>query len=72
VSLRPGLHSLLAATLIAASVGIGTWKVVEVRRENGRLALQAKTCMARNEAFLSVLRTANENRGARTPPEVAP
>lgn len=60
--LRSGLYSLLAAALIAASLGIGTWKVVEVRRENDRLALQAKTCMARNEAFLTALRTANEHR----------
>lgn len=62
--LRSGLSSLLAAALIAASLGVGTWKVVEVRRENDRLALQAKTCMARNEAFLTALRTANERRRA--------
>ncbi len=64
--LRPALHSLLAAALIAASLGVGTWKVVEVRRENDRLDLQAKTCMARNEAILDVLRTANRNRVAAT------
>jgi hypothetical protein len=63
---------VLAAALIAASLGIGAWKVVEVRRENDRLALQAKTCMARNEAFLSVLRTANESRRAEEPIEAAP
>jgi hypothetical protein len=70
--LRPGLHSLLAAALIAASLGVGTWKVVEVRRENDRLGLQAKTCMARNEAFLTALRTAKENRRAARGPEAGP
>ncbi|HET6361013.1 MAG TPA: hypothetical protein VFH11_03045 [Gemmatimonadota bacterium] len=70
--LRSGLYSLLAAALIAASLGVGTWKVVGVRRENDRLALQAKTCMARNEAFLTALRTANERRGAWTSPEAGP
>lgn len=59
---RPDTSSLLAAALVAASIGIGTWKVVEVRRENDRLAFQARTCMARNEAFLTVLRTAKEGR----------
>lgn len=69
---RTGLYHLLAAALIAASLGVGTWKVVEVRRENDRLAVQAKTCMARNEAILDVLRTAGRNRiGARVA-EVAP
>lgn len=63
---------MLAATLIAASLGVGTWKVVEVRRENERLALQARTCMARNEAFLTALRTANESRNARRPREAIP
>ena len=66
------LSSVLAATLIAASLGVGTWKVVEVRRENDRLALQAKTCMARNEAILDVLRTANRNRVAVTGGEATP
>ena len=55
---RLPLLSWLAATLVAASLGIGGWKVIEVRRENARLALQARTCMARNEAFMSMLRTA--------------
>jgi hypothetical protein len=64
---RARIWSVLAAALVAASFGIGAWKVSLVRRENDRLALQAKTCMARNEAFLSVLRTANENRAARRP-----
>ncbi len=64
--------SLLAATLVAASLGVGTWKVVAVRRENDRLALQAKTCMARNEAFLSALRTANDMRRAERPAEAVP
>ena len=72
MSARLDLSPLLAAVLIAASVGVGTWKVVEVRRENERLALQAKTCMARNEAFLTALRTANENRRAEKPPEAVP
>jgi hypothetical protein len=63
---RARICSVLAAALVAASFGIGAWKVALVRRENDRLALQAKTCMARNEAFLTVLRTANENRAART------
>lgn len=63
---RIDLSSLLAAALVAASAGIGTWKVVEVRRENERLALQATTCIARNEAFLSVLRTARDNRRERS------
>lgn len=62
---RARIRSVLAAALVAASFGIGAWKVALVRRENERLALQARTCMARNEAFLSVLRTANENRAAR-------
>jgi hypothetical protein len=72
VNLPAGQSSLLAAALIAASLGVGTWKVVEVRRENERLAFQAKTCMARNEAFLTALRTANENRRAEKPPEAVP
>lgn len=63
---------MLAAALFAASLGVGTWKVVEVRRENDRLALQAKTCMARNEAFLTALRTANDRRRAERPPEAVP
>jgi hypothetical protein len=63
---------LLAAALIAASLGVGTWKVVEVRRENERLALQARTCMARNDAFLSALRTANEKRRASRALETTP
>ena len=70
--LRSGLYSLLAAALIAASLGVGTWKVVEVRRENDRLALQAKTCLARNEAILDVLRTAGRNRMAARRQEGAP
>jgi hypothetical protein len=57
---------MLAAALVAASVGIGSWKVVEVRRENARLALQAKTCMARNEAFLTMIRAA-AGEGRRAP-----
>jgi hypothetical protein len=57
---------MLAAALVAASVGIGSWKVVEVRRENARLALQAKTCMARNEAFLTMIRAA-VGEGRRSP-----
>ena len=61
---RPPLTSVLAAALVAASLGVGGWKVVEVRRENVRLALQARTCMARNEAFLAMLRTAAEGRRA--------
>ena len=69
---RADLSSLLAAALIAASLGVGTWKVVEVRRENGRLALQAKTCMAANEAFLTALRTANERRATERAREDAP
>jgi hypothetical protein len=72
VSLPPGLTSLLAATLLAAGLGVGTWKVVEVRRENERLFVQARTCMARNEAFLSALRTANERHRAGRVPGVAP
>jgi hypothetical protein len=55
---------VLAAALVAASLAVGGWKVVEVRRENVRLALQARTCMARNEAFLAILRTAAEGRRA--------
>ena len=61
---RPPLTSVLTAALVAASLGVGGWKVVEVRRENVRLALQARTCMARNEAFLAMLRTAAEGRRA--------
>jgi protein-disulfide isomerase len=64
------MSSLLAAALVAAAVGIGSWKVVEVRQENARLALQAKTCMARNEAFLAMMRAAGESRG--TPAAVVP
>ena len=60
----PALPSVLAAALVAASLGVGGWKVVEVRRENAKLALQARTCMARNEAFLAMLRTAAESRRA--------
>jgi hypothetical protein len=36
--------------------------VVEVRRENARLALQARTCMAKNEAFLAMIRAAGVGR----------
>lgn len=61
---RPPLTSVLTAVLFAASFGVGGWKVVEVRRENVRLAFQARTCMARNEAFLAMLRTAAEGRRA--------
>ena len=70
---RPSASSLLAATLVAASLGVGGWKVVEVRRENVRLALQARTCMARNEAFLALVRTAAEGRRSFGPaaPEAA-
>lgn len=64
----PSLPSVLAAALVAASLGVGGWKVVEVRRENVRLALQARTCMARNEAFLALLRTAAESRAELGPP----
>ena len=60
----PRLPSVLAAALVAASLGVGGWKVGEVRRENVRLAFQARTCMARNEAFLAMLRTAAEGRRA--------
>ena len=56
--------SLLAAALVAASLGVGGWKVVEVRRENARLALQARTCMAKNEAFLAMIRAAGVGRKA--------
>lgn len=66
--IRPPLSSVLAAALVAASLGVGGWKVVEVRRENVRLALQARTCMARNEAFLAMLRTAAEGRRAELGP----
>ena len=61
---RPPIPSVLAVALVAASLGVGGWKVVEVRRENVRLAFQARTCMARNEAFLAMLRTAAEGRWA--------
>lgn len=61
---RPPLTSVLTAALVAASLGVGGWKVVDVRRENVRLAFQARTCMARNEAFLAMLRTAAEGRRA--------
>lgn len=61
---RPPFPSVLAAALVAASLGVGGWKVLEVRRENAELALQARTCMARNEAFLAMLRTAAEGRRA--------
>jgi nucleoside-triphosphatase THEP1 len=54
--------SLLAAALVAASLGVGGWKVVEVRRENARLAFQARTCMAKNEAFLAMIRAAGVGR----------
>ena len=61
---RLPMSSLLAAVMVAASLGIGGWKVVEVRRENSRLAIQARTCMARNEAFMWMLRTAADRRRA--------
>jgi hypothetical protein len=60
---KPDISYVLAAALVAASLGIGTWKVVEIRRENERLALQAQTCMARNEAFVTMMRMAKDNRG---------
>lgn len=62
LSSRPRVSSLLAAALVAASLGVGGWKVVEVRRENAGLALQARTCMAKNEAFLEMIRAAGVGR----------
>ena len=59
---RPTISALVAGTLVLTSIGVGGWKVVEVRRENGRLAAQAEECMARNEAFLAMLRTVAEVR----------
>lgn len=64
--------SLLAAALVAASLGVGGWKVVEVRRENARLAFQARTCMAKNEAFLAMIRAAGVGRKAVDPESDAP
>ncbi|CAN5866613.1 hypothetical protein BH20GEM1_BH20GEM1_04190 [soil metagenome] len=61
---RPDVASLLAAALVAASVGIGGWKVVEVRRENARLALQARACIAKNEAFLDMIRAVGVERSS--------
>lgn len=61
-----GSSSLLAAVLVAASIGIGGWKVVEVRNENARLALQARTCMARNAAFLEMMRAVGSGRAPAT------
>lgn len=69
---RPYISPLLAAALVAASVGIGSWKVVEVRRENTRLAVQARACMAKNEAFLAMMRAAGEGRRARAATESQP
>lgn len=62
LSPRPAVSSLLAAALVAASLGVGGWKVVEVRRENARLALQARTCIAKNQAFLALVRAAGLDR----------
>lgn len=59
---RPPLFPLIAGTLVVSSFGVGGWKVVQVRRENARLATQAEECMARNEAFLAMLRTVAEIR----------
>jgi len=61
----------LAAALVAASLGVGAWKVVEVRRENARLAIAARACEARNEAFLAMVRAAGLE-GARPVPAPAP
>lgn len=58
MSRRPALSSALAVALVAASLGVGAWKVVEVRRENTRLAVAARACEARNEAFLAMVRAA--------------
>jgi hypothetical protein len=69
---RLSISTLLAAALVAASVGIGSWKVVEVRRENTRLAVQASRCMVRNEAFLDMMRAAGEGRRARAAAESRP
>lgn len=69
--LRAHWSSLLAAALVAASVGVGAWKVVEVRRENARLAVVARACEARNEAFLAMVRAAGLE-GARPVPAPAP
>jgi len=49
---------LLAAALVAASLGIGGWKVYQVRQENARLAVEARACRAQNEAFLAMIRAA--------------
>lgn len=64
--------SLLAAALVAASLGVGGWKVVEVRRENARLAFQARTCMAKNEAFLAMIRAVGVGRKSTDPTSAAP
>jgi hypothetical protein len=43
-----------------------------VRRENARLALQARTCMAKNEAFLEMIRAAGVGRKTVAVPGAAP
>lgn len=50
--------TLLAAALVAASVGVGGWKVYDVRQENARLAAEVRACRAQSEAFLSMIRAA--------------
>ena len=67
---RPAPGTLLAAALVAASLGVGGWKVVEVRRENGRLAASVRECRARNEAFLALVRAAGieKSRDGAPPP----
>lgn len=55
---RHGWSTLLAAALVAASLGIGGWKVHLVRQENARLALEARACRSQNEAFLAMIRAA--------------
>lgn len=69
-SLWPSFHvgrvalPLTVAAAVLLSLGVGGWKVRDVRRENHRLALEAQTCRTEQAAFLSVLEAVARSRPA--------
>lgn len=55
---------MAVAAAVLLSLGVGGWKVRDVRRENHRLALEAQTCRTEQAAFLSVLKAVVPPRSA--------
>ncbi|MFN2382827.1 MAG: hypothetical protein ABR559_01030 [Gemmatimonadota bacterium] len=53
---------LMVAAAVLTSLGMGGWKVRDVRRENRRLAEEARTCRTEQAAFLSVLEAVAQER----------